>query len=117
MNAVFPEILFLGPYFAPLVLRAALAIVFLLHARALWRLATVKSKPLSGVEAALGFLLAAGLYTQLVAIAGILVVIFRTNFLGKSVQKETSGEMLATLGALGALILLGAGAFAFDLPY
>ena len=42
MQAVFPDLLFLGPYYAPLILRAGVAIYFLLHARAHWLKKTQK---------------------------------------------------------------------------
>ncbi len=117
MNAIFPDLLFLGPYFAPVALRLALALYFLFHAYSMWALGTQKAKLLAGKEALFGVLILAGFLTQLIALFGILVVLLRGLWLGASAPKETWREKIIASGALLALTLLGAGAFAFDLPY
>lgn len=117
MTSIFPDILFLGPYFAPLVLRAGAALYFLLRAQALWSSNTKKTRLLAAKEALFGLLLAAGLLTQLVAALGIFVVLFRGFWLKNDGVKEPWHEKLLAIAVLAALTISGAGAFAFDLPY
>lgn len=117
MTSIFPDILFLGPYFAPVVVRMGVAVYFLLRAQALWPSNTKKTRLLAAKEALLGLLLAAGLLTQLVAALGILVILFRGLWLGNEGVKESWHEKLLAIAALASLIISGSGAFAFDLPY
>lgn len=120
MNAVFPELLFLGPYFAPVLIRLGVALYFLLHARAMWELKTDEGKLLAGKELAFALLIAGGVLTQLIALFGILVVWLRGVWLGKDAPKETLREKLLATAALSALVITGAGYSPFpfsDLPY
>lgn len=117
MNALFPDVLFLGPYIAPVVLRAGLALYFFLHAYAVWKLGSSRAKLLAGKEVAFGLFIAAGFLTQLVALFGVLVVLFRGVWLKAETSAEPWHEKLLAIGTLLALFLTGAGAFAIDLPY
>ncbi len=117
MNALFPDLLFLGPYFAPLMLRVGLALYFALYAYTHWKQGTQKSKLLGVKEAVFGLLFLAGFLTQLVAAAGILLVVLRGWWLKDGEGKQAWAEKSAVIAAQLALILLGAGAFALDLPY
>ncbi len=117
MNAIFPDLLFLGPYFAPTLLRAGLALYFLLHARALWALEGKRAKLLAGKEAVFGLFITAGFLTQLVALFGVLVVLFRGMWLKTDAPTTPLHEKVLASAALLALVLTGAGAFAIDLPY
>lgn len=117
MNALFPDVLFLGPYIAPVVLRAGLALYFCLHAYAVWKLGSPRAKLLAGKEAAFGLFIAAGFLTQLVALFGVLVVLLRGLWLKTEAPAEPWHEKALAAATLLALFLTGAGAFAIDLPY
>lgn len=117
MSPLFPDILFLGPYFAPPVLRIGIALYFLLHALALWKAGGKRGQLLAGKEAVFGLLLAAGFFVQLVAALGILVVLLRGMWLQKDAAKEPWHEKLLAIAVLAALVISGGGAFAIDLPY
>ncbi|MEK7613360.1 MAG: hypothetical protein AAB439_00580 [Patescibacteria group bacterium] len=117
MNAIFPDLLFLGPYFAPVLLRAGIGLYFLFHAYGMWMLKTQKSKLLAIKELAFALFFAAGLLTQLVAVFGILVVFLRGMWLGVDAPKEGWREKILAISILATLVLTGAGAIAFDLPY
>lgn len=116
MESLFPAVLFLGPYFAPVALRIAAALVFFIHAKKLWG-GSFRQRALAAKESLFGILLLIGFLTQLVALAGILVVLGRNIWLGKDARKETWPEAILLIGMLAALFILGAGAFAIDLPY
>lgn len=117
MNAIFPDLLFLGPYFAPVLLRAGIGLYFLFHARALWLMKSDKSKLLAVKELAFALCFAAGFLIQLVAFFGILIVLLRGMWLGSERPKESWREKLLAISVLLTLIITGAGALAFDLPY
>lgn len=117
MHALFPDLLFLGPYFAPLILRVGVGLYFLFHAERHWKQKTDRSKLLALKEAAFGLLFLAGFLTQLVALAGILVVLLRGIWLKKDAAHEPWGLKLVVVSALLALVISGAGAFAIDTPY
>ena len=116
MESIFPGLLFLGPYFAPLILRVTAALALFLHAKRTWG-PSFRERALSIKEVVFGVLIAAGFLTQLVALAGILVIIGRALWLGPQKQQESLGENILLIGLLLALIITGAGAFAVDLPY
>jgi len=117
MQTLFPDILFLGPFFAPALLRITVGLYFLLHALLLWKRAGKKERVLSGEEGALALLLLAGVFTQLVAVFGIATMLFRDVWLGEKTFTKHWQEKILAIGMLLALIITGAGAFAFDLPY
>ncbi|PIR85056.1 hypothetical protein COU15_02685 [Candidatus Kaiserbacteria bacterium CG10_big_fil_rev_8_21_14_0_10_45_20] len=116
MESLFPEIFFLS-FFVPLILRIAIAIIFFLDAKALWQTGGSRAKMFALKKALFGLLLAVGFLTQLVAILGILVVLGRRIWLGKGVAPQSLSTNILTVGALLSLLILGAGAFAIDLPY
>ncbi|MFQ5540725.1 MAG: hypothetical protein ACE5F4_00540 [Candidatus Paceibacteria bacterium] len=120
MESLFPNLLFLGPFFGPLVLRVAIGVNFFMHAHAMWKLGTRRSKILAAKEAFFGILLALGVLTQLVAILGILVVLLRGTWLGKDAPKQSWAENVLAVGILITLAFTGAGYSPFpfsDLPY
>jgi len=120
MESIFPNILFLGPYFGPVILRAVLAINFFMHAQQMWSLGTNRSKLLSVKEALFGLLFVGGILIQLVALLGVLVVLLRGFWLGKDAPKQNWKENVLTIGVLLTLVLTGAGYSPFpfsDLPY
>jgi len=120
MESLFPDLLFLGPYFGPLVLRVAIAVNFLMHAYAMWRLGGTRGKTLAAKEVLFGLLFAFGILVQLVALLGILVVLLRGVWLGKDAPKQSWMENVLAIGVLLTLVLTGAGYSPFpfsDLPY
>ncbi len=134
MESIFPQILFAGPLFAPLLLRIGAAIAFALTAHAFYKhraeLAETPyplvGKPGMGLAwfaavatGILALLLAAGLATQVVAIiagVGAIKCWFFTKQNPTLFPAGRTGYLLLALICL-TLIITGPGAFAFDKPY
>lgn len=134
METLFPQILFLGPLFGPLVLRIAAAIAFGLFAKHLYDdRAEIAAGPFPivgkpGIVAAwvavvvaslITLSLAAGFMTQLAAILGF-VSAAKSALLVKRYPHIYPWSAIAyfLLAAIClVLIVTGAGAFALDLPY
>ena len=119
MEPLFPDLLFLGPYFAPLVIRIGVALVFLWEAKKLWG-GDVRQKAHSVWALLMGLLFAGGILVQLVAPIGIIYIIV-TSVLKKTDSLFTQkGLVLLMVFALLALVITGAGYSPFpfsDLPY
>jgi len=112
---MFPT-LFTFSYFAPLILRLAVAFVFFEAARRAWK-ETNKGKVFSITAGILGIALALGAFTQLAAILGIIKIIvlsFRKTIPSVSYKRTFAALIIA---ALLSLLLTGPGAIAIDLPY
>ena len=113
MLSVFPSILFLAP-FSALLIRIALALFFV-HAG--WNHLARENKgirALSVLEFATAISVASGAWTQVGALAGIVITI-----LWLSVPSTRVASKIATLLALVmcvSLLVTGGGVLAFDLP-
>jgi uncharacterized membrane protein YphA (DoxX/SURF4 family) len=113
MESVFPGLFFLS-YFAPVIVRVALGLVFLYEARELWK---QNQKPFAGAALILGVLVGCGLFTQPAAIVGGIYVV------GAYMRMKTSsvfGNAVTAFLSMAILLLLlvsGPGGLAFDLPY
>ena len=134
MESVFPQVLFLGPAFAPVLLRIAAAVAFCAIAHTYWKHRGEFSKvkfPITGAVGMLGTWLlialttimalsfATGVYMQVAAVLGFFGAIKQWYFAKAHPHlfpfKGFGYFLLATICA--ALFILGAGGFAFDLPY
>lgn len=128
----FPELLFLGPHFGPMIIRLAAAGVLLFVAYSVWknreRIAET-SFPIIGkapwlaaasavVHGTLGFMLGAGYYTQIAALVAILGSIKSFIFAKRypSIIPLSRPAIVLLIAILLSLFISGAGAFAFDLP-
>lgn len=136
METLFPQLLFLGPMFAPFVLRLGAAIAFALLAYHLYtHRAEVATEPfpLIGTPGttiawfsigfttllALALALATGFYTQGAAILGCLAAIKAWVWTKRYPMIFPAGRTAYFLLALICLVLIatGPGAFAIDKPY
>jgi uncharacterized membrane protein YphA (DoxX/SURF4 family) len=120
MNALFPELLFIGPYFAPLILRLALAGTLLFLAGGAfpsYKGAELPNQVRIALFGITGLLLLVGFATQLAALLALLLSI-DAFFFKKSPLVPTSRLSLLLMMAISfALFFTGAGALAIDLPY
>lgn len=132
MLSVFPSLLDYS-FFAPTVLRVAAGCVLFLVAYTLWkqraliaqeRFPVIVTCPpwLTGMSsfviAVIGFLLVAGMWTQIAALAGALVAL-KGIFFGqryRTVVPLPLSTNVLLLVILLSLVVTGAGALAFDLP-
>lgn len=126
MFNTFPSLLVYS-FFAPLVLRIAIAMVFAYlsyHAfthRAATNHASFVGGQWSALLAALaystvGLLLLVGAYTQLAALAGMALLGTATFARHAAFAPLSKSSVILTFVVLGSLLLTGAGALAFDLP-
>lgn len=119
MLSLFPSLLFLEQL-APLLLRLALAAVFIYWSYRVLRTITATSaaKTLGLVEGLAGILLVIGLWTQAAALVIIVDLIIR--LVGKMRQRlfliDGVNYYLILLVIAISLLFTGAGAFAFDMP-
>jgi uncharacterized membrane protein YphA (DoxX/SURF4 family) len=116
METLFPSF-FTFSYFAPLILRLAIALVFFEAARSTWKTPGTGARVASLSSAALGALLFIGLFTQLAALLGIAKILALTY--QKKVPSIFHSKTFALLAIaiLISLMLTGAGGLAVDLPY
>lgn len=114
MESFFPELFFLS-YLAPVILRAAVAVLFLFDARRL--LKTSKKKFLGVAFAIVGLLIAVGLFTQLAVIGAAAVAIYAFLRAKQESVFGTRATLLLTLAIFIFLFVAGPGRIAFDLPY
>ncbi len=117
METLFPNLLTYS-FFAPFILRLAIGGIFLCAAWKTWKEnAPGGGRVASAVSAILGAALIIGIFTQLAALLGIAKVI------GLAFQKKIPSVFhsktfaILAIAILISLILTGAGAHAFDLPY
>lgn len=119
MEPLFPALLFLGTFFAPLIIRIGLALIFLWDAIRLAKGGT-REKAQAIVALILAILVGVGSFTQGIAIVGIVyifVMLFTRSERSVFTQKTT---VLLTFFMLLSLIVTGAGYTPFpfgDLPY
>ena len=113
--SLFPQILFLGPLFAPLLFRLLIGGFIIFRG---WQRHNKTYKWACFVYALPGLMLILGLYTQALAIVGVLVL-----GLDYYVDKKTTQPSLDTILLFAfcviiliSLIFTGPGLFAFDLP-
>ena len=134
MESIFPQVLFLGPAFAPVILRIAAGVAFMVMAHTYWKHKAEFSKakfPISGavgmpatwlfivLTGLLALSFATGFYMQIAAILGFFGAIKQWYF-SKSHPHlfPFQGFGYFLLAAIcAALFILGAGGFAFALPY
>ena len=117
--ATFPQILFLGPLLAPLILRLTAGFFILFIG---WESWSTPRKWLSPLCTVVGILLVIGLYTQVSAIVAI--ILLKLNFYMEfckdkkftSIQKEFLILYTVIVVILLTLIVTGPGFWAFDLP-
>ncbi len=114
MESIFPELFFLS-YFAPLVLRVGIALIFLYDAYTMWR-----SKGIiwpAPTLAILGIVIGVGFVTQL----AVIVAAFNVAYLAWTKNQDSlfGNKILTALSitVLLSLLITGAGGLAFDLPY
>lgn len=121
MESLFPELLFLGPFFAPLIIRLGLALFFLSDGIALIKKNGVREKARGAWSLLLTALFAVGLFTQLAAISGVIyigIILFFSKETGSALKMKTVA--LLVLFMLLTLIITGAGYTPFpfaDVPY
>lgn len=115
MEALFPELFFLS-FFAPLILRVGVGLVFLCDAISLSKGVT-RDKMRAAWSLLLAILFVVGFITQLAAIAGIIYVLMM--FFSKHPTSNFGKRSTVVLAVfiLLSLIITGAGALAVDLPY
>ena len=131
--AVFPELFFLSPL-AVTLLRISCAYAFLYLASSLMqnrrgiaraRFPVLGHPPLWMIWIAavasllIGVMLAIGLYTQIAAILGALFLIKHALWSrwDSSIAPLSRGTLALLLVICASLVITGAGAFAFDLPF
>lgn len=134
MESIFPQVLFLGPMFAPALLRLAVAVAFLTMAHSYWKnkneFAQAKF-PVAGavgvpmtwllivLTALLALSFATGFYMQIAAILGFFGAIKQWYFSKAHPHlfpfKGFGYFLLAVICV--ALFFTGPGIWAFDLPY
>ena len=115
MESLLPELFFLS-FFAPLILRVGVGLLFLWEAHSLPK-ESARNKGLSAWALLIAVLIGVGFLTQLAAIIGIIytgIAIFSKNIQSKLFKKETA---LLVVFMLVSLIITGAGALAIDFPY
>ena len=121
MESLFPGILFLGPFFAPFIVRMGLALFFLWDGVVLVKNSDVREKARGAWSLLLTILLGVGLFTQLAAISGIIytaIIVFLSKETGSRLKKKETA--LLAVFMLAALIIAGAGYTFFpfaDVPY
>ena len=114
MESVFPGLFFLS-FLAVIILRAAVAVLFLFDARALWKVK--KWKYLSIASGVCGLLIAVGLFTQVAVVAAGVQAILSFKRAKNDSVFGTRATLLLTLAILAFLLVNGPGGLAFDLPY
>ncbi|MES2134715.1 MAG: hypothetical protein V4449_00535 [Patescibacteria group bacterium] len=115
MESLFPS-LFTFTFFAPLILRIAIAFVFFEAARGTWK-QQKSGKVASFTSGILGIALMLGAFTQLAAILGIAKIILLTSQRRVPSIFHRRAFALLVIAILLSLILTGPGAIAIDLPY
>lgn len=116
METLFPSF-FTFSYFAPLILRLAVALVFFEAARGTWKTRGIAARTATAFSGILGIMLFVGLFTQLAALLGIAKILALTY--QKKVPSIFHSKTFALLAIaiLISLMLTGAGGLAMDLPY
>jgi hypothetical protein len=114
MESLLPGLFFLS-HIAPVILRVALASLFLYEAKTIWD--TRRRKFFAGGMALLGVLIGIGLFTQAAVVAaGVMAVLAYVRHKEHSLFGNVS-TLILTLAILLFLLVIGAGGWAFDLPY
>ena len=118
MLSLFP-VLLSYEMLAPFVLRVTLGAVFIVWAYAHLKSREHKKKTALGVlDAIVGLLLIIGLYTQLAALVAVIMLLIGLIMKAKKKTLFSDGinYYFILLVIAFSLVVLGAGAFAFDLP-
>lgn len=115
MESIFPT-LFTFSYFAPLILRIAIAFVFFEAARGTWK-QQKSGKLASFTSGILGIALTLGAFTQLAALLGIAkIIVLTVQHRVPSIFHRRAFALLV-IAILLSLLVTGPGALAIDLPY
>jgi hypothetical protein len=118
MLSFFPA-LFTYEFFAPVILRLTLGVVFLYWAsKGLKKGHGTKLKTYSVIELLLGLIFVVGFYVQVAALVAAVIFIVRLvqKIKAKSFFTDGVNYFFLLLVISLSLMVLGAGAFAFDLP-
>jgi len=113
MLSVFPELLWLAPLSAFLI-RVAVGIVLGYSALQHFKTSETTSRPFAIAEGTTAIGLILGLYTQPVAILGVLIA--GAWIVLPRLRTVALGTALLSLVLCVTLLITGAGPFAFDLP-
>lgn len=113
METVFPGLLTYS-FFAPILLRVALGLVFLFEAKKMWR---ANQKPFAVAALVIGVLVGCGLVTQVAAILGVLYAGGGFMRMKNSSVFGDATTALLSIAILLSLLITGPGGLAFDLPY
>ena len=117
MPSLFPDLFFLGPMLAPVLIRIALAVWLVLYGNTAWK-SGLSQRPFAVTAYVLAGLFVFGFLLQGAALM-LTVLVASVTFFGKRAGlPEVSRATLVLLwGSSLSLLLLGAGAFALDLPF
>lgn len=116
MESVFPELFFLS-FFVATLLRLGAAIAFFSYGSSLWKRERSREKYLGALFFVAGGLFIIGLFVQVAALVGFALVFL---YWWQSRHEESAlraHELVLISTVLLSLLLLGAGAFAIDMPY
>jgi len=114
MYSLFPLVLSYGFTFAPLILRIALALTLGAAARTHIGAQDTRIRILGAVEIIVAVLALVGLWTQAAALVAIIICGVWFFF---PLRTYVLSTVLLTFVIALSLIFLGAGKFAFDLPF
>ncbi len=114
MLNLFPDLLTYS-FFAPLLLRLAVGVSTIYFGYLTYRAWGNHGRALGPLWIIAGLLVLIGLFTQAAVIALLVLLLLKFWGFGAAVKWTWSYDFLL-LAALFALLLTGAGAFAFDLP-
>lgn len=125
MHPIFPELLFLGPYIAPIIVRLALGVAFIvigmhIHKKVSLKtkIAVTRKKIVYILSLLIGVLFIIGLFTQGASIVGALLIGYIMVEYKETPRNILTSLMYSLMLVMClSLLLTGAGGFAFDLPY
>jgi hypothetical protein len=114
MESLLPGLFFLA-HLAPVILRVALAALFIYDAKQIWD--SRRRRIFAGGLGLVGVLIGIGLFTQAAVIAGgVMAVVAHAQLKERSLFANLP-TLILTLATLAFLLVTGAGGLAFDLPY
>jgi hypothetical protein len=114
MESLFPQLFFLS-FVAPIIIRVAIAGVFLYDAIKIWK--SEGPKWPAPVWLVMGVLIGVGFLTQLAVIIAAVHIIFLAFSKGSASVFKNNVTAILALAILLMLLVTGAGGIAIDLPY